>query len=394
MALPRAEHAPPGAASTADLRARLLRAVDDVGPVAEADREEGDRLGRLTDRVVAALAAGGLLMMKLPAEVGGEDADPLTQFAVLERLAGADGAAAWNAMAIGTAGAFTASHLPDAGVAEATGGGSWPVLAGTFPPTGRARPVPGGWVVHGRLGLRQRDPARHLGGLRERGRGRSGGGAGAGLVRAPPRPGGRRGHVGRRRPPGHREHPLPDRRRVRPRDQGVPDRRRPTPPGRPHARPPGAGLPPGRSQRGGPGRGPTGARRGRRRGGRPGAPGQHLVDGGAGRRPARAGPPGPRAALGPGPAARRAPAPCGRGRRPDRRPPTPRWSGPGRRPPTSGGSSSRSPCSRTGRAGPGRSSPPARARRAVADALTLTQHVYFDDEVLDQWGRAMLGPER
>jgi alkylation response protein AidB-like acyl-CoA dehydrogenase len=93
--------------------------------------------------------------MKLPREVGGADLDPVTLSTVLERLAWHDGAAGWNAMAMGTAASFAASRLPDAGVAEvrAAAGGSWPRFAGTFPASGRARREPGGWRVTGRWGF-------------------------------------------------------------------------------------------------------------------------------------------------------------------------------------------------------------------------------------------------
>jgi alkylation response protein AidB-like acyl-CoA dehydrogenase len=56
-------------------------------------------------------------------------------------------------MAMGTAGAFVASRLPDAGVEEVAAGGRWPRFAGTFPATGRARAVPGGWRITGRWGF-------------------------------------------------------------------------------------------------------------------------------------------------------------------------------------------------------------------------------------------------
>jgi alkylation response protein AidB-like acyl-CoA dehydrogenase len=131
----------------------LLDAADEIGAWAEADRLAADAAGRLSERVVEALADRGLLAMKLPAAVGGADLDGPTITAVLERLAVHDGAAAWNAMAMGTAAAFVASRLPDEGVAEVAAGGAWPRFAGTFPASGRARAVPGGWRVSGRWGF-------------------------------------------------------------------------------------------------------------------------------------------------------------------------------------------------------------------------------------------------
>jgi alkylation response protein AidB-like acyl-CoA dehydrogenase len=43
--------------------------------------------------------------------------------------------------------------LPDAGIAEITGGRGWPICAGTFPFSGRARRERGGWRVRGRWGF-------------------------------------------------------------------------------------------------------------------------------------------------------------------------------------------------------------------------------------------------
>jgi alkylation response protein AidB-like acyl-CoA dehydrogenase len=127
--------------------------VDEIGPWAEADRSAADAAGRLSDRVVDALDERGLLALKLPVAVGGADLAGVVAATVLERLAVHDGAAAWNAMAMGTAGAFVASRLPDAGVEEIAHGGRWPRFAGTFPATGRARAVPGGWRISGRWGF-------------------------------------------------------------------------------------------------------------------------------------------------------------------------------------------------------------------------------------------------
>ncbi|MCB0995560.1 MAG: hypothetical protein KDB21_10740 [Acidimicrobiales bacterium] len=134
----------------------LLAAADSVSPVAQQERAEADALGRLTDAVVAALREARLTDMKLPVEVGGLDAESPTQFDVHERLAYADGATAWTLMALGTAGAWTASRLPDDGIAEiveAGGDHTWPLVAGTFPFHGRAVRDGGGWRVSGRWGF-------------------------------------------------------------------------------------------------------------------------------------------------------------------------------------------------------------------------------------------------
>ncbi len=271
---------------------RLLAAVEEIGPWAEADRPAADAAGRLSDRVVDALDERGLLAMKLPAAVGGGDLSGVVAATAIERLAVFDGAAAWNAMAMGTAGAFVASRLPDAGVEAVAGSGAWPRFAGTFPASGRARAVPGGWRISGRWGFAS--GILHAswvacGCVIE---GAAGGDPDRRLLwcALPARRGRGRGHLGRPRPPRHRQHPPPDRGRLRPRRPHLRPRGRRLP-RRSDAPPAHARLPARRPQRGSAGPGPPGAHRDGHGGRRSAAPRRHRLERRAGRLPARAGSP-------------------------------------------------------------------------------------------------------
>lgn len=120
---------------------RLLREV-----VAEeaADSEE---LGRMTDRMTAAMRASGILRMAFPARRGGLEAPIEIQTKVIEQIATADAGIAWNAAVLGATG-FYAGRLGDDAFAEL-----YPTLdvptAGCFWPRGRADVVEGGYLVTG-----------------------------------------------------------------------------------------------------------------------------------------------------------------------------------------------------------------------------------------------------
>lgn len=128
----------------------LLDAVERARPVIEAHANEAEAMATLPKATVDALVGSGLLRLKLPAVLGGAEADPVLQMEVIEAVSRIDGAAGWcvmiGASAIGTADAF----LPDEALALVFPAGRVPTAAGVFMPTGEARPVDGGYRVSGR----------------------------------------------------------------------------------------------------------------------------------------------------------------------------------------------------------------------------------------------------
>jgi indole-3-acetate monooxygenase len=132
-------------------RQALLHAVGQVGEILAADVEEAEKLRTLPPSSVAALRDSGLLALKTPAELGGAEADPVTQIEIIEAVSYVSPSAGWylfiGAATAGLSGAF----LPDAGVAEMFAGGRFPLVAGGggLRP-GKLVPVEGGYRLTGR----------------------------------------------------------------------------------------------------------------------------------------------------------------------------------------------------------------------------------------------------
>jgi alkylation response protein AidB-like acyl-CoA dehydrogenase len=131
-------------------RQALLDAVARVTPTLVAHAAEAETLGTLPAATVDALDEAGLFRLKLPAVLGGAEADPVTQFEVLEALAMVDASAAWCTMVGATTLTLPAVYLPDESVAKMFATGRIPRAAGVYMPIGRAVVVPGGYRVTGR----------------------------------------------------------------------------------------------------------------------------------------------------------------------------------------------------------------------------------------------------
>jgi alkylation response protein AidB-like acyl-CoA dehydrogenase len=128
----------------------LLEAVERVRPVVVAGAEAAEVAGTLPLATVDALDEAGLLALKLPEVLGGAEADPVTQFEVIEAMAAIDASTAWCMMVGATALALPAAFLSDEAIAQMFDGGRAPRAAGVFMPTGQAIRVAGGFRVTGR----------------------------------------------------------------------------------------------------------------------------------------------------------------------------------------------------------------------------------------------------
>ena len=109
----------------------------------EAQRAEGKPMrydGRWRDRNASEAPKGvePVIRFKAPREVGGFEADPLTQVEVLERVARADGAAGWCLAIQGGISGLIGGFLPARG-AEQVFGDAFPWVAGAFAPSGTGR---------------------------------------------------------------------------------------------------------------------------------------------------------------------------------------------------------------------------------------------------------------
>jgi alkylation response protein AidB-like acyl-CoA dehydrogenase len=130
------------------MKAALIEAAQRIAPLVRACRDEGERERRLPAQVLAAMHEARLFRMYIPEALDGLEIDPITSMIVVEEIARADAAAAWNLMLGATYGLW-AAFLPE-DVAREIYSAPDAVVAGALRPTGRARAVDGGFVVDGR----------------------------------------------------------------------------------------------------------------------------------------------------------------------------------------------------------------------------------------------------
>jgi alkylation response protein AidB-like acyl-CoA dehydrogenase len=128
----------------------LLDAVEKVGPVLAASSEESERARTLAPAAVAALEDAGLLALKLPAALGGAEADPVTQIDVIEAVSAIDAAAGWCLMVGATTVALPGVFLRDDALATVFAGGRIPRAAGCYMPSGHAVVDGDGYRISGR----------------------------------------------------------------------------------------------------------------------------------------------------------------------------------------------------------------------------------------------------
>ena len=131
-------------------RQALLTTVARVRPEVERTAGDGESLMTLPAAAVGALVDSGLFEMKLPAALGGAEADLITQYEVIEAMAYGDAAAGWCLMIGATSVALPGAFLPDAAAAEVFGGGRVPLAAISLVPTGSVTRADGGYTIAGR----------------------------------------------------------------------------------------------------------------------------------------------------------------------------------------------------------------------------------------------------
>src|SRR5713226_2173237 len=131
-----------------EVEPELFDAIDRVTPVLMEQAAEDDAGGTLSESTVAALRETRVCMLKAPAEVGGYDADPMSQLRVLEKIAYANPAAGWVAFVHADAGWLAGSGVSDE-AAKAIFAGE-PLMAAIGMPGGAARRVDGGYRLSGR----------------------------------------------------------------------------------------------------------------------------------------------------------------------------------------------------------------------------------------------------
>src|SRR4051794_40323924 len=97
-------------------RDTLLAAVERVRPILQANADEAERLRALPEPAWRALHDEGLFVLKAPTELGGLEADPLTQLEIYEAVSYIDTSAGWTLMIGAGALAMTAPWISEAGL--------------------------------------------------------------------------------------------------------------------------------------------------------------------------------------------------------------------------------------------------------------------------------------
>src|SRR5262252_451110 len=128
----------------------LLDAVDSIGKTLRDSGARSEELGTLAPDAVDALVRTGIFRLKLAAEMGGAEADPVTEMLVLEALAYHDLTCGWCTMVGATAIASLGTFLPQSGLDKVFKNGGIPTAAISFFPAGRAVRDGNGYRVNGR----------------------------------------------------------------------------------------------------------------------------------------------------------------------------------------------------------------------------------------------------
>jgi len=131
-------------------RQALLAAVAQLRTTLEAHLEASEAAGTLAEATVDAFHAAGLYGLKLPAVLGGYEADPVLQIDVIEAVSRIHPTAGWNLFVCGTGIGLAGAFLPQAALPRVFTGPQPPIAAGVLRPFGQATPVAGGYRVCGR----------------------------------------------------------------------------------------------------------------------------------------------------------------------------------------------------------------------------------------------------
>jgi indole-3-acetate monooxygenase len=131
-----------------EAKSELLGVIDRVTPALMEQAAEDDAGRTLSARTVEALRQTRVSMLKAPAEVGGYDADPMSQLRVLEKIAYANPAAGWVSFVHADAGWLAGSGV--SGEAAKAIFATEPLMAVIGMPGGAVRRVDGGYRLSGR----------------------------------------------------------------------------------------------------------------------------------------------------------------------------------------------------------------------------------------------------
>jgi alkylation response protein AidB-like acyl-CoA dehydrogenase len=131
-------------------RKMLLDGVAAIAATLQASGAKSEELGTLAPEAVAALRDSGMFRLKLCTEMGGAEADPVTECLVLENLAYHDMTSGWCTMVGATAIASLGTFLTPDALARVFQKDHIPTASISFFPAGRAKREGKGYRVSGR----------------------------------------------------------------------------------------------------------------------------------------------------------------------------------------------------------------------------------------------------
>lgn len=126
---------------------RLIAKLDAIAPELEAEAEQNEEFGKLTDRTLELLREAEVPAMLLPTEVGGLGMYPGDALRVAERLAAIDGTVGWIGGNWSTAGVVLSYLDPPVSARMLENG--LPLFGISGAPSGKAVPADGGYRVTG-----------------------------------------------------------------------------------------------------------------------------------------------------------------------------------------------------------------------------------------------------
>lgn len=136
------------APATAPTREELASRADELTPLLEQHALWGEEHRRLPDDTVEALAAAGILRMRVPARYGGYESDMRTVVDVISQLGRGDGSAAWT-VAVWMISSWMVGLFPDE-VQDEVFATPDVRVSGILSPSALAQPADGGVLLDGR----------------------------------------------------------------------------------------------------------------------------------------------------------------------------------------------------------------------------------------------------
>jgi alkylation response protein AidB-like acyl-CoA dehydrogenase len=127
----------------------LVAAAKALIPLADANAQEAEAQGALTDAVVEAFHETGLWGIWVPRSLGGAELDPVPSLEIIEALSYGDASTGWVLMAATLATGCDAAYLGDEAVEQLYGPGRLLVHEGAGTQPGDAVPTEGGYLLTG-----------------------------------------------------------------------------------------------------------------------------------------------------------------------------------------------------------------------------------------------------